>query len=129
MRRYKGAWHTERKILFPACVFLESEDERTLSEELMKYSNLKANKLSMLDRGTEIFLKNLCGESGNLSMSKGILHKGTPQIIKGPLKGMEERIYKIDRHKRLATVAAEGLPETGTLRWITAGLEITEKIV
>lgn len=129
MRRYEGVWHIERKILFPACVFLESEDRKFLSEEVKKCFGSCENRLFTLDCETESLLKKICGESGNLSMSKGIIHKGVPQIVEGPLKGMEDRICKIDRHKRLATVAAVNLTESQSQRWITAGLEIIEKII
>ena len=33
-RRYEGAWHTERKMLFPGYVFLVSDDPEQLKESL-----------------------------------------------------------------------------------------------
>lgn len=146
MRRYEGAWHLEQKLLFSALIFLESENRNILLEEVGNCSFLRENELFSVNRDEEIFLKKLCGEDGNLGMSEGILHKGVPKITRGPLRGMEERICKIDRHKRLARVEASVFPaETGDgwpekdlsvrfmqgwrLPYITAGLEITEKTV
>ena len=34
MRRFQGEWHLERQLMFPAHVFLDSDDEAALTEEL-----------------------------------------------------------------------------------------------
>lgn len=132
MRRYEGRWHLERNILFPAHVFLESEDENLLADEIKACFCLQGIKLFTVARNEEIFLKKLCGESHNLNMSEGIIRRGIPKIIRGPLKGMESRICKIDRHKRLAKVETtiySDEPESRIFPYLTAGLEITEKDV
>lgn len=138
MRRYEGEWHLEKNLLFPSHIFLESEDRKVLAEELRKCSVLKeiGNELFAVGKEKEKLLKTLCDESGNLRMSEGIIHKGVPQIIKGPLKGLENRICKIDRHKRLARIEtalnpkeAEGSGDKWNLEYISAGLEIVNKIV
>ncbi len=137
MRRFEGIWHLERKLLFPAHIFFESEDQKALYEELKKCSVLNEIKNGLFSVGEEeqTLLKELCGESGNLRMSEGIIRNGIPKIIKGPLKGMESRIKKIDRHKRLARIEAadSAKKECSGDKWklgsISAGLEIIEKIV
>lgn len=146
MRRFEGKWHSEQKILFSAQIFLDSENRKLLAKEVKASSILRGYKLFSVSRNEELFLKKLCGEDGNLEMSEGILRRGVPQIIRGPLKGMENRICKIDRHKRLARVETSAFPlmakadgpredlcahfmEEWRFRYITAGLEITEKIV
>lgn len=156
MRRYEGDWHSERKILFPEYVFLESEDGRSLAEEVRKCLYLKESELFSMDREEEKLLKRLCGENGNLNMSKGVIRQGTPLITGGPLKGMERQIRKINRHKRLAKVetnenfaglsmcsdnvwnvkkcladvgsSSGALIRTWRIQYLTAGLEIMEKI-
>lgn len=128
LRRYKGAWHLERKLLFPAHVFLESENENILRKELRK-SNItvkQKNRLSRMDKEEEQVLKILCGREHHLQMSRGLIDKGIPHITEGPLKGMESRICKIDRHKRLARITITKRQDYG---WLPAGLEITEKVV
>ncbi len=126
LRRYKGAWNLEQKLLFPAHVFLESENEDILLQELAKCSvAAKANPLIQISKEEEQFLRILCGKDHHLQISKGIICKGAAHITEGPLKGMESRICKIDRHKRLARITTTTLQE---YRSIPAGLEITEKI-
>lgn len=149
MRRYEGVWHLERKLLFPECIFLESEQEEALTKELMRcgyFAGITEQKDCLIPVGREEkeFLRRLCGKERHLGMSRGIICKGVPQITEGPLKGMENRILRIDRHKRLARVEIAGKPdvsvclkqrmEAGTkmkseYRYIPAGLEITGKVV
>ena len=79
-----------------------------------------------MDKEEEQVLKILCGREHHLQMSRGIIDKGIPHITEGPLKGMESRICKIDRHKRLARITITKRQDYG---WLPAGLEITEKVV
>ena len=124
MRRYEGAWHLERKLLFPEHVFFESEDEEILLDELKKCDVIIESEkhLIRMRREDEEFLRILCGREHHLQMSRGVIYRGVTHITEGPLKGMENRICKIDRHKRLARLSM--LNDS-----IPAGLEITEKIV
>lgn len=114
--------------MFPGYVFLESEDEGILSEELERFGIFfgQKNQLLKVDREAEEFLKRLCGAAYHLEMSRGVLHQGSARITEGPLKGMEKRISRIDRHKRLARVEMRIKPDN---HYIQAGLEITEKII
>ncbi len=125
--------------MIPGYIFLECENEEFLSEELGKHSDTAGyrNHLVRMSREEEGFLKKLCKEGYHLTMSKGIIYKGNTQITEGPLKGLENRIRRIDRHKRLAKLEmikkSDELsrcgPKLSDTRYITAGLEITEKIV
>ncbi len=81
--------------------------------------------LLCIEQAEEKFLKDLYGDSRHLMMSKGIVKGGFPKVTAGPLKGMEHKICRIDRHKRLAKLK---MPTEQKLGYITAGLEITEKI-
>ncbi len=144
MRRFQGEWHMEKQLMFPAGVFLESDDEATLMEELRRYSK-KAKPgavfkaLAPVKKSEEMFLKSLCGESRHLGMSKGVIQDGITQITEGPLRGMEERICRIDRHKRLArlavpqgssfhhNLAGNMTSESFVLRSVPVGLEIIDK--
>ena len=114
--------------MFPGYVFLESEDEEILSEELEGCGLTFRERQSLFRIGNkeEEFLKRLCGAAHHLEMSRGVLHQGSARITEGPLKGMEKRISRIDRHKRLARVEMTIKPDN---HYIQAGLEITEKII
>ncbi len=116
LRRYRGAWH------------LDSEDENILLGELKKcrITAKRGNRLIPMDKEEERFLKILCGKGHHLQMSRGVICKGVPHITEGPLKGMESRICKIDRHKRLAQIMTTTRRDSGLL---PAGLEIMEKVI
>ena len=72
----------------------------------------------------EEFLRSLCGKEHHLGMSRGYIKDGETHVINGPLVGMERRIRKIDRHKRIARVM---LPAGEPGRLMAAGLEITSR--
>ena len=131
MRRYQGSWHLEKQKLFPEYVFLESDDALALSKALEPYRDivqvLEAGELLWpVEKSEENFLKELCGESRHLSMSRGVIHSGKTHVTEGPLKGKEQMIAKIDRHKRLAFLR---LPDAKKDSYVKVGLEIVEKIV
>lgn len=130
MRKYMGTWHLERQILFPGSIILESEKNKaTLLEELRscRNMNMQENHLSRMDEREEALLKRLCGEKHHLEMSRGVIRKGTTEITEGPLKGMENRICRIDRHKRLARLVFVTKPDCLKKPYIPVGLEITER--
>ena len=94
----------EKKLLFPANVLLESENEEALKKELNQYWNASGSKgdVSKINPEEEKLLTALCGSKRNIEMSRGVICNGVMQVTEGPLKGMESRICKVDRHKRLA---------------------------
>lgn len=126
MRKFEGAWHTEQRVLFPGYVILESDDEMALVKAMNRHEGIREQcpDLTRVDQDVEKVLKCLCGKDHHLAMSRGIICKGITQVTEGPLKGMEDRIRKIDRHKRLAKVEIVG-GQAGN--YIPAGLEIVEK--
>ena len=129
MRKFEGEWHLEKRLMFPAYVFLESEDEKALAEEMKQYESiavlLKERKTMLhIHEQEERFFMSLCGNTHHLGMSKGVIKNGTTRITEGPLKGLEKKICRIDRHKRLARLET---PEGFAAGSIVAGLEIMEK--
>ena len=129
MRRYDGAWHLERRLLFPHYLFLETGNEEKLAKELKQYSNVfpvfeRDGKLVQVEPEEERFLRALCGAEHHSRMSRGYIRDGQTVVTEGPLKGKENLIRRIDRHKRIARV---GMPSTGQLREMQVGLEIVAK--
>ena len=129
MRRYDGTWHLERRILFPHYLFLESGNEDRLVEELKQYSEVfpvfeRDGKLVRVEPEEEGLLRTLCGADHHSRMSRGYIRDGQTVVTEGPLKGKENLIRRIDRHKRIARV---GMPSTGQLREMQVGLEIVAK--
>ena len=135
LRRYEGEWHMETKLMFPDYVFLETEDIQRLSEELEPYREFVqvlegSDMLWRVCPQEERFLRRLCGNGHHLSMSRGYIMDGRTYVTRGPLKGLERQIRKIDRHKRIARIEApEGSGEDASdLRLpVVAGLEIVSK--
>lgn len=131
--------------MFPGSVFLESDDEAALLNELGWYEEIadlrkESGAVLPVKKSEEMFLISLCGKNHHLGMSKGVIREGIMQVTEGPLRGREETIRRIDRHKRLARLAVPGgftlgeRTQLGTVALqypgagkILAGLEIVEK--
>lgn len=129
MKRYEGSWHLEKKILFPLTVFLETADRNALIAKMRPYAHMAQKDdgrdfLQPLTDEEEKFLERLFGREHYLSMSTGYIKSGITHVTKGPLKGWENRICKIDRHKRTARLKA---PTEWLQRSFVAGLEIVSK--
>jgi len=128
MIRYRGTWHMERKLIFPASVFLESENEEVLRAELnlCRSAAGQVQAILRMEPEEEQFLRYLCGRKKHIEMSRGVIRKGITQVTEGPLMGVEAQICKIDRHKRLARLCTS---KRQNPRYIPAGLEIVEKSI
>ena len=129
MKRYGGQWHTEILPMSPHYIFLESRNMSQLSKELEQYRKIvrvleDKEILWSIYPEEEEFLRSLCGENHHLSMSRGYVKDGMTHITHGPLFGMERRIRKIDRHKRIARIEA---PLKHISDSLLAGLEIVSK--
>ena len=125
LRRYQGAWHTEDRPLFPGCMILDSNESKMNIEECETAGRDWSDQLdyTVLELEEELFLKKISDAVHHIPMSKGYIHDGTTCITEGPLIGLESRIRRIDRHKRLATIEMPGMQG----RKIQAGLEIYKK--
>ncbi len=118
----------EKKLIFPANILLESENEDALLDEIRRHAGaaLQGHMILRMGLEEEEFLRFLCGEMRHIGMSRGVIRGGDMQVTEGPLKGMESQICKIDRHKRLAKLRAS---KRQNIRYIPAGLEIIEKTI
>lgn len=128
-RRYEGAWHTERKMLFPGYVFLVSDDPEQLKESLRSVIGMSrllgiGDKIVPLTAEEVCVLQKLGGDSQIVEASMGVIEKDEIRITSGPLQGMEGCIKKIDRHKRLAWLE---ITMMGRIVETQVGLEIVEK--
>lgn len=132
MKKYHGKWHKEKKLLFPGYVFLVSTRD---AEEKMLYLRLKKviGLTKLIGTGNEVvpledeeirFLQDFGREDQIVNMSEGIIENDRVVVTKGPLKGNEGLIRKIDRHKRRAYLEV-GL--FGRKIETQVGLEIVEK--
>ena len=114
MMRCKGEWHLERRTLLPGYIFLSGSRELAL----------KGRGDMSLSPCEPPFLKELCGDGSLIDMSRGIIKDKIPTVTSGPLRGREQLIRKIDRHKRTAEIE---IPIDGKKQRVTVGLEIYQK--
>lgn len=130
MKRYEGAWHKEKRILFPGYVFMVTDRIKELSTELNKvtgFTKVLGDKdfLVPLSQAETALLKRLGGENQVVEMSIGVIEYDRVIINQGPMKGLEGCIRKIDRHKRLAKIEIEMFGRTVEAQ---VGVEIVSKI-
>lgn len=112
LMRWGGKWHMETLPILPGCIFLSAKNME-LNED--------AYFLTPCERP---YLKDLCWEDNLVPMSRGMIKNGRTIVTKGPLKGRECLIRRIDRHKRIAEIE---IALEGQKRQVTVGLEINEK--
>ena len=129
--RTDGVWKLMEKEMFPGYVFLESSRPKLLSEELEQYRKIlrvmeEPGYLISVYEDEEQSLRNLCGAAHLLNMSYGYKEGGVDYITEGPLKGMENRIVRVDWHRRFAQMEIP-LARKKTIVW--AGLGLDERVV
>lgn len=135
-RKYKlqGQYTIVIKPMFPGYLFIKTEKNQAYIEQLFHEYRKKASGLKKLLKydieGTKalheeeiFFLDTILDENYVLKLSMGIIKNNTLVVKKGPLKGLERNIKKINRHTCLAKLHVEILNKE-----IQAGLEITSKM-
>lgn len=129
-KNIKGEWKTQKRILFPGYVFLDSQQVVRLYSNLQQVSGLT----KLLKTGDEVvpltkeevhFLKAFGGEDQVVTVSEGIIENSKVVVMSGPLRGKEGYIKRIDRHKRRAFLE---MPMFGRVQKIQVGLEIVAKV-
>lgn len=120
LKRYLGAWHLEQMPMFPDYIFLESDKPELLIKEVMG----AFGKIFKVSKEEEQLLKSLSNVQHNVEMSRGYIRGGSLCVTQGPLRGKEQMIRRIDRHKRIAKLST--VWGKGDFEW-TAGLEIISK--
>lgn len=123
-RHYYGEWHSLTVPLFPNYLFFESEKE--LNAEIKGQLPI----VSLSDDVSD-FLIHLFGKEHYLPMSRGYIKDAVIYVTAGPLAGYEERIVRIDRHKRIAWLKLsenDGVVNLGkeSTNVLIAGLEIVK---
>ncbi len=129
-RRYKGEWHSEKRLMFPGYLFVETDNIAGLFRSLRRIPELTkllgyGNDIVAITKEEEDFLWKITGGNDTVEMSYGIKDGDKVIVKEGCLMGLESVIRKINRHKRRATIEMDIL---GTTRQVEIGLEIIEKI-
>ena len=128
-RKYLGQWHQEKAILFPGYIFVISNQVEELYQALKKIPELTkllgvGEKWTPMTKEDVEIVELLSGKERVVKFSEGYIAGDKVVVVKGPLKGMEGTIRKVDRHKRKAYLE---IPMFGRVLNAQVGLEIVEK--
>lgn len=110
MKKYQGAWHEERKVLFPGYIIVDSDDGEPIKEILTGSLARIASPVCVgrdfvpVYPEEEQFLDSLLGMNDTVGVSRGDIVDGEFDIKEGPLRQRSFCIRKIDRHRRLANI-------------------------
>ena len=131
MHRKSGQWHRILEKLFPGYVFVRTSAPKQIREALERVPAftrmltsagdtclpLTADEVAWINATTN-------ADTHVMEMSEGVIEGDRVIVIRGPLKGHETLIARIDRHKRLAWVDMDMFGRRKTIR---VGLEIASK--
>lgn len=131
MRRVRGEWRLVRGLLFPGYVFVQTASPRRLADRLVtvpqftRLLGVTDNTFLPLTDDEVAWLNAFTNaETHVVEMSEGIIEGDRVLVTRGPLRGHEADIVRIDRHKRLAVLEIRML---GRLKQVKVGLEIVMK--
>lgn len=113
-RATKGVWRTVRERLLPGYVFIETRKPLETFQKLKRipaftrllgtngdvFTPLTRDEVAWLNIHTD-------ATTHTVAMSTGYIEGDRVVVAKGPLKGHEYEIKKIDRHKRRAWIEFE----------------------
>ena len=124
-----GNGRYREKSFSPGYIFVISDNIDRLYESLKRVIGLTkligtGNEIIPLTEEEKSFMIQFGGEEQIVKMSEGIIEGDQIIVLKGPLKGQEGYIRKIDRHKRKAWME---IPMFGRVQNIEIGLEIVSK--
>ncbi len=130
-RKIGGTWRTVTRMLFPGYVFVETSKPAELRDRLREIPAFT----KLLGASNESFLALTDDEVAWLNaftnvkthvveMSKGVIEGDKVMVTKGPLRGREGLIAKVDRHKRTAELEIQMF---GRRKRVRIGLEIVRK--
>ena len=128
-QKYHGAWHEEKKLLFPGYLFVVTKQIDDLKDALHQIPKLTKvlgtdnTPVALSEKEVE-FLKHFLNSDYEVDISEGILVGDQLIIQSGPLKGMEGIVKRIDRHKRIAVIETDMFHRKIEM---TVGLEVAEK--
>lgn len=131
MHRKSGQWHRTLEKLFPGYVFVQTnvpEQVRDALRHVPAFTRmltsagdaclpLTADEVAWINATTNV-------DTHVMEMSEGVIEGDRVIVTRGPLKGLEAQIARIDRHKRLAWMDMNMFGRHKTIR---VGLEIVSK--
>lgn len=129
-KKYTGSWHEVKDVMFKGYFFLITDEIEILNVELnkipdsMKLIGKKKAEIFPLDDEEVMFLQSFGKDDHIVDVSVGYIQGDKVHVTKGPLKGKEGLITKIDRHKRIAYLQIDMFKKETIAK---VGLEIISK--
>ena len=131
VRKVAGEWQTVTRMLFPGYVFVETTNPAELRDclrEIPAFTRFLGSSdesfLALTDDEVAWLNAFTNGETHVAEMSEGTIEGDNVLVTKGPLRGHEGQIVKIDRHKRLAELEIRMF---GRVKRVRIGLEVVRK--
>lgn len=110
-KKFHGSWHLVTERVYPGYLFLKTEDAEQLFfqlKQIPKLTKLLGDAELTFDSLTDeeaAFVENLGGAEHVVQLSPVAVDKdGNVTVLGGELRKYEDRIKKIDLHKRIAVV-------------------------
>lgn len=110
-KKFHGSWHLVTERVYPGYLFLKTEEAEQLFfqlKQIPKLTKLLGDAELTFDSLTDeeaAFVENLGGAEHVVQLSPVAVDKdGNVTVLGGELKKYEDRIKKIDLHKRIAVV-------------------------
>ena len=104
----EGAWRLIVTPMFSEYVFVATRDVQALSKALRQLSfpaplvGRRGHSYAPLSPGIQRWLESSLDDAHVLRASEGCIEGGILHVERGPLRGSESRVRKINRHKRMA---------------------------
>ncbi len=129
MRKAGKARKEIEKAIFPGYLFTSTWDPARLHLSIKGYPEylgiLKScGEYMPLSAEDEGFIKGMGAGNGPAGVSSGFIRSGELHVVSGPLKGLEEYIVKVDRHRMRAVLEMDLF---GEKRRFAMGLCVAQK--
>lgn len=129
-RRWHGEYKMIEKVTFPGYFFIDSDDPKALEELLLRIPSVVTpvrigGGFHPIKEAEEEILNDMMDENDLVLSSTGNIVDGKLIVDEGPLKGLEDKVKKFDRHDRWADLEMELFDECKTMR---VGLQIVSRM-
>ncbi|WP_206214561.1 transcription termination/antitermination NusG family protein [Adlercreutzia sp. ZJ242] len=130
MQKRQGEWRLAERLLYPGYVFAIASDPRRLDRRLgalsfpVRLVGRQERSYVPLAAGEQRWFEAVLDEGRMLRASTGVIEDGALVVREGPLRGFEQRVKKLNRHKALALVQVD-MPDRAVL--LRAGLAVTSR--
>ena len=128
--RSQGEYTMINKVSFPGYFFIDSDDPKELEELLMRIPSVVepvriGGGFHPIKKEEEDILQRLMDKNDLILASVGNLIDGKLIVEEGPLKGLEDRVVKFNRHDRWANLEVALFDGCKTMK---VGLEIKARM-